>query len=166
MSYIDNTGVLVKIGTEVAVPLTGGEYRNYGELREIEVKVDLTKLTTTLGGTIINDQIFFPKNMIVQEVELFVNTAATGATATLDLGLINVDRTTENDFNGFIAALAGNTTPLTSLGQKTVISKGVTGAGAFIGGSAIAASGYLCANVNTAVFTTGVVTFRIRYFRP
>lgn len=164
MSYFDNTGVLVKIGTEIATPLTGGEYRTYGELREIELKLDLTKATAIGSPFIVNDQLFFPKSVVVQEVEWYADSAGTsGGSATLDLGLMAVDRVTEVDFNGLLAAVAVAT--LTQ-GTKTVVVKGGTGAGALIGSTALTTGGYICMNFNTAAFTGGVLRVRIRYFRP
>jgi|SwirhisoilCB3_FD_contig_111_664941_length_8816_multi_4_in_0_out_0_3 acetaldehyde dehydrogenase (acetylating) len=167
MAYLDSSGLYVKTGLEQTVPLTGGDYRTYGELREIELNLDLTKAPLLSAGPIIvNDQIFFEKNMVVQEVEIYTTTAATGSTATLDIGLIAVDRATEIDFNGFIAALAQSSTNLSTAGNKTVYTKGSTGAGALIGGSAVGTSGYICMNYNTAAFTAGNIKVRIRYFRP
>lgn len=163
MSYVDNTGVIVKIGPEVAVPSTGGEYRTYGELREIEVKLDLTKATAIATPFIVNDNLFFPKGVVVQEVEWYADVAANGSSSTLDVGLISTDRSTEIDFNGLLAAVAQATM---TAGTKTVVVKGGTGAGALIGGSAIASSGYICMNFNTAAFTAGTLRVRIRYFRP
>lgn len=167
MGYMDQSGLYVKTGLEQTVPLTGGSYRTYGELREVEIVLDLTKAPLlSAGPLIVNDEIFFPTSVIVQEVEIYTNTAATGSTATLDIGLMNVDRSTEIDFNGFIAALAQSSTNLSTAGNKTVYTKGSTGAGALIGGSAIATSGYICMNYNTAAFTAGNIRVRIRYFRP
>jgi hypothetical protein len=163
MAYLDNSGLYVKTGLEQTVPLTGGEYRTYGELREIELKLDLTKATAIGAPFIVNDQVFFPKGVVVQEVEWYADAAAAGSSSTLDLGLVAVDRVTEIDFNGLLAAVAQATI---TAGTKTVVVKGGTGAGALIGGSATTSTGYVCMNFNTAAFTGGTLRVRIRYFRP
>lgn len=167
MGYLDNTGLYVKIGTETAVPLTGGEYRTLGELREVELTLNLASAPLlSAGPLIVNDSLFFPKGVIVQEVETYCTTAAVGSTATFDLGLMATDRATEIDFNGFIAALAQSGAPLSTVGTKNTMSKGSTGAGALVGGTATTQVGYICMNYNVAAFTAGQIKVRIRYFRP
>src|SRR6478736_3768928 len=123
MSYLDNSGLLIKIGTEVATPSTGGEYKTFGELREIEVVLDLTKATAIGTPYVVNDNIFFPKGVVVQEVEWYASVAGAGSSSTLDVGLMNTDRATEIDYNGLLAAVAVGT--LTA-GTKTVVVKGGT----------------------------------------
>ncbi len=163
MGYLDNTGLWQKFGTENATPLVGGEYRTNGELREIELVLNLSQATAIGSPFIVSDNIFFPKGVVVQEVEWYCSTAGAGSSSTLDLGLIATDRATEIDYNGLLAAVAVAT--LTA-GTKTVVAKGGTGAGALIGGAATTSVGYICMNYNTAVFTGGVLRIRIRYFRP
>ena len=158
-NWMNADGLYIEFGPDKAVPTTAGEYNTTGALREIEVKIDLTTLSTS-GVTILADTTFFPK-MRVEEIEIVVHTAAVGATATLNLGLIRTDRTTELDFNGFVAAL-----PIGSLdaaGEKTVIRIGHTNVGALVG-TTLTNVGYLTADADTAVFTAGVIFVRIRFY--
>lgn len=159
-SYYDNTGLLRLYGTDKATSNPAGEYKTYGELRTVEVLIDLTTLTTTVGGTILSETTFFPKARI-EEIVLEVHTAATGSSSTLDFGLISTDRTTEIDYNGFIAAevLSG---VLDTVGKKITYTAGVSKAGALIG-TTTTSVGYLVANANTAVFTAGKVLLRVKY---
>lgn len=165
MAYMDNAGLYRKYGTEKTTAQVGGEPRNNGEVREIDVRLDLTTLLVTNGGVIVSDTIFFPTGVRVEEIAVITETAATGATATLNLGLIAGDRTTEIDFNGFLAAY-----PLASMdvaGEKNTVTIGSTGAGALIGTTTSHTTGaYICADYDTAAFTAGVVRLRIRYYRP
>lgn len=164
MGYLDNTGLYRKYGTDKATTATGGEYRNDGLLREIEFKIDLTTLTET--ETPLDDNVFFPK-MRVQEVEVITTTAAATGVA-IDVGLIQTNRTTEIDFNGFLAAfptaqmdLAGERTIFTS---ATTVPASATGTGALIGTST-STVGYVSASRTTATaFTAGVVLVKIRYY--
>jgi hypothetical protein len=159
MAWFNPDGLHLKFGTEKTVPNKAGEYRTVGALREIEVRIDLATLVAT--PTILSDQTFFPKGARVEEVEVVVHTAATGATATLNLGLIRLDRTTVYDPDGFLAAF-----PLASMdaaGEKTVVRIGSAGAGSLIG-TTTANAGYLVADFDTAAFTTGVIFVRIRYY--
>lgn len=162
MSWVDNTGLLWKYGTEQTVTSTGGEYVTTGELREIEIKVDLTTLTE--AETIINDNIWFPAGVKIEEVEIYVDTAAATGTA-IDIGLVRAsDRTTEIDFDGIVAAAA--TATLTA-GAKLRLIKGSTGVGALVtNGTAITNVGHItCSRTSATAFTAGVIRVRIRYSR-
>lgn len=161
MAYTNADGLYLQWGTEKTVPNVAGEYKTYGRLRDIEIKLDLTTVGT--NPTIISDTTFFPKGARIEEVEIFTQTAATGATAVLNLGLIRADRTTAYDADGFIAALA--LTAIDTAGEKTVLRVGSTGAGAFIG-TTLANVGLLVADWDTAAFTAGVLIIRIRYYVP
>lgn len=165
MGYLDNSGLFVKIGTETAVPSTGGEYKTYAELREIELTLNLTAAAFPFGATnyIVNDNVFFPKGVRIQEVETYVETAAAGATATLDLGLMATDRTTVTSATAFLAAVT--VASLSPAGTKAVVTAGSTFAGALIG-TTTAGVNYITLRVNTASFTTGTIKVRIRYYRP
>lgn|SRR6185295_3080723 len=164
MAYMDNTGLYIKVGTETAVPSTGGEYVTTGELREIELTLNLTAAAFPFGATnyILNDNVFLPSGVRIQEVETFVETAGAGATATLDIGLMRTDRTTVTSANGLIAA---KTVASMTTGEKAVITAGGTFAGSLIG-TTTANVNHITARVNTANFTAGTIKIRIRYYRP
>ena len=164
MGYLDNAGLYVKIGPEVAVPSTGGEYVTWAELREIELTLNLTAAAFPFGATnyILNDNVFLPASVRIQEVETFVETAGAGATATLDIGLMRTDRTTVTSANGLLAA---KTVASMTAGEKVVLTAGGTFAGALIG-TTTANVNYITARVNTANFTAGTIKIRIRYYRP
>lgn len=164
MAWMDNTGLYQKYGTEQTVTAAGGEYRTVAELREIEIKIDLTDLTATAAVVSGADNIFVPAGMVIEQVEIVVDTAAVGATATLDIGLIQTDRSTEIDYEAFTNALA--VASLTA-GNKITLIKGSTSAGDMVGtGTATANVGHITANYNTAAFTAGVIVVRIKYRRP
>jgi hypothetical protein len=154
-------GLLLKYGTAKAVANLGGEYRTYGRLHEVEIKMDLTALNQ--NEVIQSDITVLPSGVILQEVEVDVKTAAATGVA-IDVGLTRLDRTTELDFDGIIAALA---TASMAAGKKIIISNGSTSAGALIGGSALANPAFVSASATTATaFTTGYVIITIRYWKP
>lgn len=158
-SYYDNAGLYRKYGTDKATATKAGEYHMFGPLKLIEVTIDLTTLTSVAGATILADTTFFPK-MRIEEIILDVTTAVTGTNATLDIGLVGTDRSTEIDFNGFIAA--ETKANMDTAGKKITYSYGSTNYGALIG-TTTASVGHLVANYNTAAFTAGVVVVRIYY---
>lgn len=168
MGTWDNAdGLHLTFGTDKAIDNKGGEYRNDGQLREIEVKLTLTELTE--AETVVSDTIYFPKNVRVQEVEVITHTAAATGVA-IDVGLVRAsDRTTEIDFNGFLAAfptaqmdLAGERTIFTS---ATTVPLTATGTGALIGATSGTFVGHITASRTTATaFTAGVIFVKIKYY--
>lgn len=159
-TWLDPDGLYRKYGTTKTVATTAGEYKTFGALREIEVRIDLTTLTSS--AVIQNDVTFFPKNVFIEEIAIDVQTAATSSgTGTLDIGLVKMDRSTEIDFNGFIAA--ETTANLNHAGKKLTYNYGTSQAGALVGATSGADVGYITANYNTGAFQTGVIFVRIRY---
>ena len=157
-TWLDNDGLYHKYGTTKTTANVAGEFQTLGALREIEVKLDLTTLTSS--AVIISDVTFFPK-MRIEEVVIEVQTAATSSgTGTLDVGLIKTDRTTEIDYNGLIAA--ETTADLDTAGKKITYIYGTSKAGALIG-TTTTSVGHITANYNTGAFQAGVVYIRIRY---
>jgi len=163
MAYMDNSGLYVKIGPEVATPEAGGEYKTYGELREVEIKLDLTKLTATPTIIAGGDNIFFPANVRIEEVTV-VNESAAATGVSIDLGLVRTDRTTEIDYNGILAACV--TADFNSLGEKITYTATSGTIGALVpAGTTGANPGYLTANSTSTLYTTGVLIIRIKYRR-
>lgn len=153
---MNNDGLYIKYGTELAVPTTGGDYCIYGELREQEVTIDLTTLTTS--AAIVADTTFFPAGCFIEQVDVVADVAAVGGTS-VSVGLVNLDRTTALSTTAFVSAL-----PIANInvnGEKNVLTAGVTSAGAYIGGTS-ASPGYITALV-AGTFTAGKVKVRIRY---
>lgn len=160
MSWFNPDGLLLKFGTEKATATTGGEYRNVGQLHEVELKLTLSGLVT--APSIVNDVFFIPKNARIVEVETLTDTAAaSGGTSKLNVGLVKTDRTTEVDFDGFIAAM--DKTIVDTAGEKTVLNVGSSSAGALIG-TTTTSPAYVCADYDTTAFTSGIVYVKIRYY--
>lgn len=166
MAWMDNTGLYQKYGLEQVTSQVAGEFRTNTNQRLIEINLDLTTLTTT-AGTVIpgTDSVFFPAGFVIDKIEVQADTLATsGGAATLNLGLIRTDRTTEIDYDGFLTAVA--LTSMDTTGETVVYSKGVSGAGALVGTTVGSNPGHLVANAGTAAFTAGLVKIRIYYHKP
>lgn len=161
-TYTDIGGLYQVSGLESAATQNGGEYRNSGKEREIEVTINLATLTET--ETVVADNIFMPAGMKITEVEVFVETAAATGTA-IDVGFIRTDRTTEIDYDGVLAAFP---TATMTIGNKVVLRKGGTNVGAMVGsGVATANVGHItCSRTTATAFTAGQVKVTIRYERP
>jgi len=161
-TWLNSDGLLVKFGTSEGVSEErAGEYKTYGPLREVEVEIEMTELPDA-DPFILNDVVVIPKNAQIEEIETVVEVACTGATATLDFGLVRLDRTTELDYDGLLANAV--LTTLDAVGEKTVYRVGTATAGALVG-TILANAGRLTASWDTAAFTAGRVVLRVRY-RP
>src|SRR5262245_22642559 len=132
MGIWDNTdGLRVKFGVDEAALAQSGETPTAGIKREIEVRIDLTKLSTTTQF-VPDGQVPLAKNARIEEVEVEVEQAATsGGSATVDIGLVRTDRVTELDFDGLVAAAAVAT--INAAGKRLNLIQGSTSFGALIG---------------------------------
>jgi hypothetical protein len=160
-TWFNNDGLLLKFGVDEGTATQAGEVPTLGVQRLVEVRIDLTKLSTATQF-ILADTTFAAKNARIEEVEVEVETGATsGGAATLDFGVIRNDRVTELDFDGFVAAAA--LASIDTAGKRLNLIKGSTAAGALIG-TTLANPGYLVAKAGTAVFTAGVLKARLKYY--
>jgi len=155
-SWMNADGLYLQFGTSKPAVDVAGEYKTYGDMREINIRLDLTTLTTT--PTIISQNLKFPTGMRIARIEVISDVAATGAGATLDLGLQKEDRVTELDYNGLLSAVA--LTAFDAVGETNSYTAGVAGAGVLVGTSTTEV-GYLTANSNAAVYTAGALDIRI-----
>jgi hypothetical protein len=154
---MNNDGLYIKYGTELAVPTTGGDYCMPGELREQEVTIDLTKMTTS--AQIVADTTFFPANVFVEQVEVVADEGAAGGTS-VSVGLVQMDRTTAISTTAFVAALITST--INSGGEKNIITGGTTYAGTKVGTTSGTLPGYITCLV-AGTYTDGVIKVRIKY---
>jgi len=157
-NYLDKDGLLRKFGTDKTVPESGGEFKTYGALREIEFMLDISKLTTT--DQIINDQIFFPKTAWVESVQIDVQVAGATITA-LNIGLTSTARdsatTTSNAF------LDAEVVATLALGKVILYDATTTHHGVALGTAlSTNAPGYITANI-TGSTGTGLLKVRIRF---
>lgn len=159
--WFNPDGLYQKFQRDAGLVTTGAvQVEATGGRTVIELVIDATTLTS-VAGTVIFDNIVFPKEGWVEQVQTIVDVAcSTASSPTFDLGLVQLDRTTEIDFNGFVAAAAATT--LDEINETTTYNK-VTGAGGALLGTDVAHPGYICANYNTAAFTTGKIRVKIFY---
>ena len=85
-SWANADGLLLQFGTQKAAQEQGGDFLSYGERREVELRVDLTSLTTTPVLQSLTTFLPAGTNVMVEEVDLYTDVSATGGTA-LSVGL-------------------------------------------------------------------------------
>ena len=164
-SYWDNAdGLRVKNPLAARTVTRGGEVYD-GAKHKTWVTIALSTLGLT-DKTIVAENVLIPNGAFIEEVQVIVLKEPTDAsgTANLDVGLVDQDRSTEIDFNGFLAA-ADAFNAGTDLGAKIVYNKGTTEAGALVG-TKITNTGIITANAETAVFTGGVVRVEVIWSVP
>jgi hypothetical protein len=161
-TWTNSDGLRILFGVDEAVTGSAGEYRTDDRDRVVEVAFNLAPLGTAAA---IQDQfVTIPAGVRIARVELINETAATsGGSATLNVGLQRLDRTTELDYDGFIAA--GALATLDAAGETVTYTEGTTAHGALIG-TTLAFPGYITADYDTAAFTAGRVRVRIYYYKP
>lgn len=151
-------GLTIAYGTAQGQPDNIGSPFASGSNKRVEIDMkfsDLAAFGTTnyIFGGIPNVEI--PANAVIVSATFVTTTAFTGSSATLDIGLVQSDGTTEIDWNGFFAALAQ--TAMTPAGTPA------TGSGALIS-TKTSVAGFITTNVNTANFTAGAGRFILEYF--
>lgn len=163
--WVNSDGLLVKFGTSKARSEYGGELSTLADGTHcVTLFVDLAALPTAASGDeqIQHDSVTIPNGAFIEKVDvLVVEEPTTSGSPNLDLGLVDQDRSTEIDFNGFLAAADAWETG-TDLGTLTEYVKGTTEAGALIG-TKITNTGLITASADTADWTDGVVRVRIFY---
>lgn len=161
-TWDDNAGLHQVYGVDQATTQNGGEYRNNGQFREIEIKIDLTTLDQT--EKVLYDNIFVPAGMRISEIKVVTHTAAATGTA-IDLGLIRTDRTTEIDYDGLLTAFP--TASMNAANETQIYTVPGAAAGGALVGTTTANVGHItCSRTDATAFTAGIIYVTIKYYRP
>jgi hypothetical protein len=169
-TWSNSDGLYIKFGTDEVTVTDGGELKAFGALHEVELEIDLDDLSTS-ANTFLSDTVTIPNGARIEKVVVIVETAATsGGSATLDIGLIDQDRTTAFDDDGLVAALA--LAEMSDAGAVIEFMNGAdstpageSGDGALVG-TTLSNTGLVIASANTAVFTGGHLKVRIYWYNP
>jgi len=160
MPWINPDGLVVRFDAERIVPSAGGSIHPAGEHVVFDFKINVANLTTTTTNIVLGgESIIFPRNSFIETVEV-INEATAATITSLSVGLIRLDRTTELDYDGFVAALA--LASIDTLGEKVTLNKGSTSAGALIG-TELAYPGIPVAYIAGSV-GTGIVRVRVKLY--
>lgn len=166
--WVNSDGLRVRFGTGEALVTRGGQLPNTSGEHIIEIELLASDLKAhddaTDPTTIIDWNTRIPGGAFLKEAELTVITAFAGASATLDIGLVDADDQltafSDLDDDGIDSAIA--VTAIDAVGDT------IDCDGAKIGSTLAAQSGgYLVsAEAGTADFTAGEARLRITYFIP
>lgn len=179
MTWMNSDGLFVKFGKEEGVAGRGGAIGITDDgahtFSFIVNYTDFIATTQILGAGASAEAgslgVQIPKGLFVEAIELVAETPFTSsgtiATATMVMGLIRSDRTTEHDYDGFTTTAAIGSI-IDAAGEKTVLTKGSTGAGALVG-TTLANNGYITVSNSQHAshpFTAGKLVVRIKGYYP
>ncbi len=156
-TWLNDDGLYIKFGATEAVPTKGGEILADGELHVHTIVIDFGDLLAFGNETILADNLIYPDGARMEKAEFVVESVFAGATATLDLGIIEVDRSTAVDADGIDAVI--DVVDLDAVGDVIDCN------GALIDTSP-ATGGLYTATVGTADFTAGRGILRVYYYVP
>jgi len=162
-TWHNNDGLFIRYGRDEAVQTTAGTYPTmpYGQhVTELRIPA-----LTALGASpaIMSNSVIIPAGATIARVDVIAETLATsGGSAALNIGLIRLDRSTELDYDGLVAALA--LTAINATGETNQLLPGATGAGALVG-TKLANAGLLTADYDTAAYTAGELVIRIFWYK-
>lgn len=166
--WVNNDGLRIRFGTGEAQVGRAGSLASLGAFREVVVDVVAADLKahddSTDPTTILDYQTRIPAGAWLESATLVVETAFAGATATLDIGLVQASDQeaafTDEDDDGIDSAIA--VTAIDAVGDT------ITCDGALIGTTlGTDSGGYLVtAEAGTATFTAGTAKLVIKYREP
>lgn len=166
--WYNNDGLLVKFDLDRVRPSRSGEYTRMADGQHlVSTIIDLATLPTAASGNeqILDDGVTIPAGAFITKVIVTVlEEPTTLGSPNLDLGLVKLDRSTEIDFNGLLAATDTWETG-TDLGTVVEYVKGSTEVGALVG-TQLAYTGYLTASPDTADWTDGTIKVDILFYMP
>jgi hypothetical protein len=152
--YVDNTGLLRKLGQDEATVGKGGHYRKDGPAAMIEFD-----LGTAQG--IVDKHTMIPEAVLIEKVELITTVGATSAgSARLDVGVVDIDFVGNDDDDALIAAELYES--MGTVGNIVTYTQGSTRHGDLVG-TITTKPLYVTASYDTAVFATGRAKLRIHY---
>jgi hypothetical protein len=138
MAWMNEDGLYVKFGPEKGASLVdAGDIKTFNADGDqvLTLEVNLAELTT--AEQILSDVVWLPKNAQITYVKSVCEVAGQTGTS-IDVGLVQADRSTELDYDGLLAAFplsgnydaAGDTVIFTG---NATIPTSVVGTGALIG---------------------------------
>ena len=158
MSWVNNDGLERKFGVEQAKRARIGEYRNDGPSHLVEIHFDFTDLPAVASNSvIISDDYTLPSGAFIESVEIWCPVDVTSG-GTLNVGMIDTDRTSNADVDAFV--VAATAAELTTGGENIA---GWVGA---LVNDVLPRDVLLTWEQDTAAATTGEGVIRIKYYMP
>lgn len=161
MSWVNNDGLERKFGTESAERALIGEYRHDGSSNLVEISFTYADLPAVASNSvIIADDFTLPAGAFIESVEIWcpVDMDSTNDDMTLNVGMIDTDRTSNASVNAFVVAAT----------QAELITGGTNVAG-WVGAQVndvLPRDVLLTWEVDVHAATAGEGVIRIKYYTP
>lgn len=160
-TWVNDDGLPIRFGAELAVPGEGGQYRWNGPFAEYEFDLIWDDLAAFGTVDFLGRSVRVPNGFLLTEATIEVTEAFTsGGAATLTLGFHNADGTAY-DADGIDAAIA--LTALDTVGETTVCDGALVNT---ILNNPNVKYSYHTATVGVANYTAGKAKLRLKYFVP
>jgi len=159
MSWYNSDGILVKYGTEESVPAKAGHYVLTGPSRMLEIKTGPLEDYVD-ANAIVDDYSVLPEGALIEKIVVITTEAATGPSAVLDLGLVDLDRSSNPDDDALI--VAAPVADFAAIGNTVTYTQGSDEHGASVG-TVLTGAKLITLGNDTANFTAGELTIQIYY---
>lgn len=161
MPWINESGLPIRFGTELAADGHGGQYRWNGPMAEYEYDVEFDGLEAFGTPSFLARTVRIPDGMLLTEATFEVSQPFTsGGAATLTFGFHNADGTAY-DADGIDAAIA--LTAIDAVGDTVVCDGALVNA---LLQNPVKKYSYVTATVGVANFTAGRGKLRLKLFVP
>lgn len=167
-SWTNSDGLTLYYGVTEGQGAVGGEYKDHPSgLLVTDILLDLKLLTTSANSFLSRDLV--PNNMILEQVDLFTEVAATGSSGTLDIGFYDLTAAATISDTGAVAV--ATLASIAAVGTLTHIVIGSSFVGTLVGlpiyaGSATGApftahQVAINAKIGSGTFTAGRIRVRL-----
>lgn len=161
MVWHNDDGLVVRFGTERATKAKVAEYTTDGPRRFIEILLNQNTISVDADGeTIVSEEVKLPNGAHIEEVEIVTTEDwdSSGDGFIFDLGLIDVDRSSNNDVDDLIDAAT-----------QTEMNTGGSNVAGWVGaavGATLTKNQLLLMEVTVADSTAGESVVRVYYHFP
>lgn len=159
-TWLNNDGLELKYGIDKTKADLVGEFRYDGPVRCLEIDLVAVRMPAVASNSVvIEDTNSLPKGAVIERIEIVKYTTFVGSGATLNIGLIDTDRSSNASANALVDAAT-----IAELNAGGTNVAGWVGAG--VNAAALTAPKLITWEVDTAAITQGDGELRIYYSVP
>ncbi len=160
-TWVNADGLEVKFGLDEAIHGNLGSYSKLGPVHEEELLIKFDELPAVASNSVIVSRSFLlPKGAFIESVEfLKPSTTFVGGTVTFDVGIVDAsDGTSNADPNALVDAM--------TLAEINAGGSNIAGWAGVAVGAVLARTSMVTWEQNTAAYTAGETSVRIKWYVP